>query len=360
MAKRLFANNAGCFLGTAIVTTGTLTTITVETGKGGLFPAPTGGDWFDLTIEDTSGNVEIFRIVGRSGDILTVGSSGNARGLEGTTARTFATSAILGIRITAATLGEISTHLATDSAGVHPASGISFSAAGALSSTTVQAALEELDTEKLGKAGGTLTGAVTISSGGLTITTGGLTVSGGGAAVTGNSTITGTLGVSGALTVSSGGAAITGALSVSAGLTVSGGGAAVTGNSSVTGTLSVSGAITLTSGVAGNAYATGNLRADNGFVYLKSDNSRFVQWNQASGRYQMDSAELLVNGKWVANDVSSTDLIMSISSSGTLTANLANVVTGATANIIATDGTHALTWDAKGRITGYTFTPGGG
>ena len=47
--------------------------------------------------------------------------------------------------------------------------------------------------------GGTIAGALTISSGGLTVATGGLAVSAGGAAITGNSAVTGTLNVTSTL-----------------------------------------------------------------------------------------------------------------------------------------------------------------
>lgn len=88
------------------------------------------------------------------------------------------------------------------------------------------------DLAYLKSSGGTLSGALTISSGGLTVSADGITV-------TGNSTITGTLG---GLT----------------GLTVASGGAAVTGNSSVAGTLAVTtGKTTLAATAAG--YASLNL-----------------------------------------------------------------------------------------------------
>ena len=70
---------------------------TANTGDNPL-PAPT--DWFKATLQDTAGNIEIVHVRTR-----TVGStvlSDVLRGREGTSARTFATGAVVGLRVTAA------------------------------------------------------------------------------------------------------------------------------------------------------------------------------------------------------------------------------------------------------------------
>lgn len=61
---------------------------TVETGKGALFPNLGTGDYFYGIFKDASGNREIVKIEGRSGDSMTIAASG--RGLDGTTARSWA------------------------------------------------------------------------------------------------------------------------------------------------------------------------------------------------------------------------------------------------------------------------------
>lgn len=61
---------------------------TVETGKGALFPNLGTGDYFYGIFKDASGNREIVKISDRSGDSMTIASSG--RGLDGTTARSWA------------------------------------------------------------------------------------------------------------------------------------------------------------------------------------------------------------------------------------------------------------------------------
>lgn len=88
MAKQLFANFASCKLGAAIVTTSAIATLTLETGKGSLFPSPSVGDWFVLTVWKADHSaVEMFKVTARSGDVCTVGT----RAYDGTTAATWTT-----------------------------------------------------------------------------------------------------------------------------------------------------------------------------------------------------------------------------------------------------------------------------
>jgi hypothetical protein len=61
---------------------------TVEAGKGLLFPALGAGDYFYGIFKDASGNHEIVKVSARSTDSMTIAVGG--RGLDGTTARTWA------------------------------------------------------------------------------------------------------------------------------------------------------------------------------------------------------------------------------------------------------------------------------
>jgi len=143
MPRRLYANNARCKLGADIVTTGAIATIILETGKGGLFPLPTGGDYFHLTVEDSTKETEIFVITTRTGDICSVSS----RGAEGTVSKTFtAATSICGVRPTKQSFDDTVDHL-NETANAHPASAIGVTPTGALVATDVQAALAELDAD---------------------------------------------------------------------------------------------------------------------------------------------------------------------------------------------------------------------
>ena len=92
----LLKNNARSTLSAPI--TATDTTIRVRVGHGDRFPQPsTTGDWFPLTLEDESGNIEILRATARQGDVITV-----TRGAEGTQARSFVSGDSVELRATAA------------------------------------------------------------------------------------------------------------------------------------------------------------------------------------------------------------------------------------------------------------------
>jgi microcystin-dependent protein len=82
VAKQLFANGASSTLAVSIADTDV--TVQVQSGYGVLFPSPTGGDWFLLTLEDNNANVEIVKCTSRSSDLLTV-----TRAQEGTSAQAF-------------------------------------------------------------------------------------------------------------------------------------------------------------------------------------------------------------------------------------------------------------------------------
>lgn len=93
----ILANNATAKLAGAITTAAT--SITVQSGQGALFPAPTSPDWFPVTLIDASGNIEICKCTARSGDILTV-----VRAQEGTSAKAFAAGSRVSLRVTKAVL----------------------------------------------------------------------------------------------------------------------------------------------------------------------------------------------------------------------------------------------------------------
>ena len=93
----ILANNATAKLAGAITTSST--SLTVQTGHGALFPAPSSPDWFPVTLIDASGNIEICKCTARSGDILTI-----IRAQEGTSPKAFSDGARVSLRVTKAVL----------------------------------------------------------------------------------------------------------------------------------------------------------------------------------------------------------------------------------------------------------------
>ena len=95
-----FSNNGKTTLASGI--TNSATSITVNDGS--VFPSLSGSDTFFMTLEDTSGNVEIVSVSAVSSNTLTV-----TRAQEGTTARAFSTGDKAENRLTAAGLNSFST-----------------------------------------------------------------------------------------------------------------------------------------------------------------------------------------------------------------------------------------------------------
>jgi hypothetical protein len=155
-----FTNNASSTLASSI--SASAVTITLASAGGSLFPALSAGDYFYATLVDSSSNMEIVKVTARSGDVLTV-----VRGQDGTTGRTFIGGDKFELRPTAAALTDIAfigyDHIA-DTTAAHAATAISNTPAGGIAATTVQAAINELDTEKFAKTGGAISGAVTIAA----------------------------------------------------------------------------------------------------------------------------------------------------------------------------------------------------
>lgn len=98
MAVQLFTNNAASTLASNI--TSGATSLTVQAGDGALFPNPTGGDWFIVSLETPAASArEIVKCTARSTDVLTI-----VRAQEGTTAQPFDSGDKVELRLTKGTL----------------------------------------------------------------------------------------------------------------------------------------------------------------------------------------------------------------------------------------------------------------
>ena len=98
MGRPLYTNNAATYLAFGI--TNTATTMQVSANAGSLFPNPTGGDYFYVSLISLSGPIiEIVKCTARSGDIFTI-----ERGQEGTSALYWNMGDNVQLRITAASL----------------------------------------------------------------------------------------------------------------------------------------------------------------------------------------------------------------------------------------------------------------
>lgn len=164
-------NNASGVLASSITTAST--SITLTTGQGSLFPSIAPGDFFFATLVDSSNNYEIVKVTARASDVLTV-----VRAQDNTAARAFIGGDRFELRPVAATFaallqdakdytdtsagGLINAHIA-DPTDAHMASAVGFTPTGSIAAVNVQAALAELDTEKL-PATTTITGASGITA----------------------------------------------------------------------------------------------------------------------------------------------------------------------------------------------------
>lgn len=91
----LFTNNAAASLDGGI--TSVDTSLTVLSGQGALFPNPSSGDYFLITLQGITGTpIEIVKCTARSGDTMTI-----VRAQEGTTASNFIGGDLVQLRITA-------------------------------------------------------------------------------------------------------------------------------------------------------------------------------------------------------------------------------------------------------------------
>lgn len=118
---QLFSDNASGKLNAGI--TASDTSIVLQAGQGAKFPSPTGGDHFKLTLTQPSTETswEIVTIVGRTTDTLTVGVPGSAsanvagRGVDGTTAASWASGDKAEHRLTAADASSMNASIFSDS-----------------------------------------------------------------------------------------------------------------------------------------------------------------------------------------------------------------------------------------------------
>lgn len=102
----LFANNAKSTLSAPM--SAVSTTANLATGTGALFPNPTGGDVFTLTLNDAAtGQVtEIMYCTARVGDVCTV-----IRGQEGTAAQNWTAGDFANLFVTAGQMGALAQSL---------------------------------------------------------------------------------------------------------------------------------------------------------------------------------------------------------------------------------------------------------
>lgn len=101
MGDIVFTNNASALLAGSI--TAGDTALSVEAGKGALFPNPAAGEYFHATLVNASGDYEIVKVTGRSSDTFTI-----ERAQEGTTAQSWTLNVTrVELRLTAAVIEEM-------------------------------------------------------------------------------------------------------------------------------------------------------------------------------------------------------------------------------------------------------------
>lgn len=108
MGKMLSANNVSSTLAANI--TAAQTTLAVAAGTGILYPAPTGGDWYFATLQNSSvpPTIEIVKVTARSGDNLTI-----VRGQDGTSPNAFLAGDVFEMRENAGKWGQVSQQTAS-------------------------------------------------------------------------------------------------------------------------------------------------------------------------------------------------------------------------------------------------------
>ncbi len=95
-----FTNNAVALVPSAV--SSVATSMTVESGKGALFPSLGATDYFYATISDVNGNFEIVKVTARVGDVFTM-----VRAQEGTAAIPLPANSRVENRVTAATINDL-------------------------------------------------------------------------------------------------------------------------------------------------------------------------------------------------------------------------------------------------------------
>lgn len=96
MALKL-TNNATSTLAGSI--NAAVTSLSVQSGHGALFPALAAGEWFPATLKDASGNMEVVHVTARATDAFTI-----VRAQEGTAALSWASGSRIDLRLTEAAL----------------------------------------------------------------------------------------------------------------------------------------------------------------------------------------------------------------------------------------------------------------
>ena len=127
-------NNATGLLATSISASDT--GLVLQAGNGAAFSALGAGEYFYATLVSAGGTLEIVKVTARVGDTMTV-----VRAQEGTSAAGFAAGSRLEQRVTAQSV--------FDAVGDVVASQVGFTPTGGIAATDVQAALAEVDSEKV-------------------------------------------------------------------------------------------------------------------------------------------------------------------------------------------------------------------
>jgi len=95
-----FTNNASSTLASGI--NNSVTSLTVATGQGALFPTLSAGDYFYCTLANAVGTVEIVKVTARSTDTFTI-----TRAQDGTSAATWSTGDKVELRLVSASLNDL-------------------------------------------------------------------------------------------------------------------------------------------------------------------------------------------------------------------------------------------------------------
>lgn len=95
-----FANNATSTLASGI--NNSVTSLSVASGQGALFPTLGGGDYFYCTLSNVGGTIEIIKVTARSTDTFTI-----VRGQDGTSAASWLSGDRVELRLVAASLNDI-------------------------------------------------------------------------------------------------------------------------------------------------------------------------------------------------------------------------------------------------------------
>lgn len=144
------SNNAISQLASSMGGTSGDTTLVIEAGDIAKFPVinngGAGSDYTLLTLVDGALNTEIVKVTRHD---TNAASFTVVRGEEGTTIRPWQIGDAVSCQLTAGVVTQTYTH-PSEATGAHAASAIAFTPAGNLSAPNVQAALQELDSEKSG------------------------------------------------------------------------------------------------------------------------------------------------------------------------------------------------------------------